>query len=263
MNKSPLVTIAIPFYNSEKFLELAVLSVLNQTYTNWELILINDGSTDDSIKIARTFTDSRISLFDDHQNKGLASRLNQSVDIAKGKYYARMDADDIMHKDRIRKQIEILEVYSEIDILGTNAFSINEHGYVVGVRLNPNQNRIFKVKTFIHPTIMGRTQWFRNNPYDISAVRLEDVDLWIRTCEKNNFQCLAEPLMYYREFGKDYYKKYFQGLSSLPIILRNNGYRFKFLKFSIKYIFASIRAYIYYILGKENNMIVKRNYLKL
>ena len=89
----PLVTIAIPIYNAEKFLQYAVQSVLNQTYTNWELLLMEDGSTDSTLPICCEYVkrDKRISLIRDGINRGLIYRLNESIQLAKGKYYARMD----------------------------------------------------------------------------------------------------------------------------------------------------------------------------
>ena len=100
-----LVTIGIPFYNASQFLEYAIKSVINQTYTNWELILVDDGSTDDSLSIARSFNDQRIKILSDGVNKGLVSRLNEIILNSRGSYIARMDADDIMHFERIEKQI--------------------------------------------------------------------------------------------------------------------------------------------------------------
>ena len=103
----PLVTVGIPFYNSEKYLSDSVKSTLNQTYTNLEIILLDDGSTDSSLKIAQEFEkkDKRVIVISDGENIGLPKRLNQLSQLVNGKYYARMDADDIMFSNRISSSI--------------------------------------------------------------------------------------------------------------------------------------------------------------
>lgn len=222
-NNNIIVTIAIPFYNAEKYLTEAIDSVLWQTYSNWELLLIDDGSTDRSLKIANEYAtkDDRINVISDGQNKNLGYRLNQIPTLVDTEYLARMDADDIMHPQRIEKQLQLLLDNPEIDVLGTNSYTINEKGDVVGVRfkIETDQNLI-TVESFIHPTIMAKTQWFRNNPYDVQAVRVEDLELWYRTKKKADFKMLLEPLLFYREFGKDYYKKYFKANEAKDYLLK-------------------------------------------
>ena len=105
---SELVTIGLPFYNDRLTLELAIKSIFAQTYKNWELILVDDGSTDGSLNIAKKITDKRVRIISDEKNKGLIFRLNQIASLAKGKYLARMDADDLMQPTRIEKQVEFL-----------------------------------------------------------------------------------------------------------------------------------------------------------
>ena len=123
-----MVTIGLPFYNAEKYLALAIESVLQQTYTDWELLLLDDGSTDNSLSIAQSYAqkDSRIKVISDGKNKNLATRLNELPSLAQGLYLARMDADDMMHPARIERQLAVLETHPEIDVLGTNAYIIND-----------------------------------------------------------------------------------------------------------------------------------------
>ena len=103
--KNPLVSILMPVYNSEKYLREAIKSILNQTFTNFELIIINDGSTDNSLKIIKSFKDNRIKIIKNKGNLGLIKTLNKGIDLAQGKYIARMDADDIAMPKRLEKQI--------------------------------------------------------------------------------------------------------------------------------------------------------------
>jgi glycosyltransferase involved in cell wall biosynthesis len=256
-----MITIAIPFYNAEVYLDLAIQSVFNQTYQDWKLLLVDDGSTDNSLKIALKYqSDSRVIIYSDGENKNLGYRLNQIPLLTDTKYLARMDADDIMHPEKIEKQIKMLETYSEIDVLGTNAYSINEYNNVNGIRLGFNKDEILrKVNGFIHPTIVAKTEWFINNPYDIKAVRIEDAELWFRTSNKYNFQILVEPLLFYREFGINYYKKYINGCGSITYALVKHNYNLKFLKKTLKYYISGLIYLLFNLFGKEGFLIKKRN----
>ena len=164
------VTIAMSFYNDEKTLAIAIKSILYQSYSDWNLILLDDGSTDDSLKVAREFKDSRICVYSDGINKGLAPRLNEIVHMAKGKYIARMDADDIMHPERLKLQVEYLDKHKDIDVVGTEAYSVDRHNRILGKRMmKPIPQKmadVFKGSIFIHPTIMGKITWFENNLYE-------------------------------------------------------------------------------------------------
>ena len=128
------VTIAIPVYNGESYLRDAIQSVVNQTFQDWELYLVNDGSTDGSLAIMQEYAlrDIRIKVIDDGQNKGLVTRLNQSIEIAVGKYYARMDADDIMYITRIEEQVKFLESHPDVDVLGTSIMIIDNNNNIMG-----------------------------------------------------------------------------------------------------------------------------------
>jgi len=210
----PLVTIGIPFYNAEKYIKCAILSVINQTYNNWELILINDGSTDKSVEIALAFQDKRINIINDGLNRGLIYRLNQLIKLSNGYYFARMDADDIMLPKRIEKQISYLLNNEKIDVLGTLAYSIDEKNNIIGKRGNIMQllsfKRAIEENIFIHPSVVGKKKWFLENLYDSSMERMEDMELWIRTFNNSIFQVLDDPLIYYREVGGTQTKKFLQ-----------------------------------------------------
>ncbi len=210
-----LVTIAIPIYNAECYLGNAIQSTLNQTYTNFELILIDDGSTDHSLEIARSFNDDRIIIISDGENKGLATRLNETVALAKGKYYARMDADDIMTTDRIEIQINYLRQHPEVDLVGSNVFLIDTSNSIYGyleMKESPSSvSDIENHKCFIHPTVFGLTNWFRENPYNPKKRRTEDGDLWRRTILTSNFKTLSQSVLFYRQLGLFSKKKYIMG----------------------------------------------------
>lgn len=255
-----MITVSIPFFNAEKFLSKAIESVISQSYDNWELLLLDDGSNDGSLEIAKGFEqkDNRIKVFSDSKNKGLGARLNELAALSNGEYIARMDADDIMHPKRLETQLQILKDNPNIDVLGTNAYVIDENNLVFGIRYK-NQVGLSKVEHFIHPTIMGKKQWFLDNPYDEKAIRIEDAELWYRTKSFSNFMITNEPLLFYREFGNNYYKKYFQANGSAMHIL-NKYPEDKFWKNF--FLLNKIKGSIYKILnviGKEQILIERRN----
>jgi len=129
------ISIGIPFFNAEKFLEDAIKSVLVQTFQDWELILVDDGSTDRSLEIARSFVDSRIRIISDGYNRRLPYRLNQIISEAKYDIIARMDADDLMAVDRLEKQIKVLTKNPEIDLVVTSLYSIGNKNEILGKRI--------------------------------------------------------------------------------------------------------------------------------
>jgi len=261
MINNAIVTIAIPFYNAEEYLAQAIDSVLWQTYENWQLILLDDGSTDDSLVLAEEYAknDNRIKVYSDGENKNLGFRLNQITSLVKTEYLARMDADDIMHPEKIEKQFQVLLNHPEIDVLGTNAYSIDENNNVVGIRLENNNEEIITVNTFIHPTIMAKRQWFLLNPYDVNAVRIEDIELWMRSKDNSNFKCLTEPLFFYREFGGEYYKKYLKSLPSFWNLVKKYKFNKTYVKLLLKNYLGTIVYFIYNKIGKENSLILRRN----
>lgn len=202
------VTIAIPFYNAENFLPDAIRSVFAQTHKEWELLLIDDGSTDGSLEIAQSIIDPRVRVIADGQNKKLAARLNEVTDLAKYDYIARMDADDLMSPERIARQLMILENNKEIDVISTGVFSVLNDLSLIGSR-GQNQNNItfedllHKKTGIVHAAVIARKSWYNRNKYDESLSVAQDLDLWLRSSSANdlNVMTIAEPLYVYREEG--------------------------------------------------------------
>lgn len=194
MDNKPLVTIGIPFYKDRAYLAFAIQSVINQTYQNWELILVDDGGYDGSLDIAKSYKDERISVISDGQNKGLPSRLNEISDMAKGDFIARMDADDIMAVERIEKQLDYLVHHPDVDVVGCSAMVINEHNAIIR---SIDQTSVASM--FIHPSIMGKRSWFRAYPYNTRLPKSQDYELWLRSLNKSMSFNMAAPLLFYRE----------------------------------------------------------------
>lgn len=259
VNVIPLVTIAIPIFNAEEYIGYAIQSVLNQTFTNWELLLICDGSTDNSSEIAKRFAEeeSRIKVIDDGENKGLIHRLNQSISITNTKYYARMDADDIMYMTRIEEQVRYLEENPDVDVVGASIMTIDNKNNIIGSGYNEGS-----VEGFIHPTVMGKTSWFKANPYSNWALRAEDFELWTRTAKTSVFRAIGKPLLFYREFGIPTFKKYYLSqLTLLRIFRRYKSYDKSFFWFFVNTIKTYLKICVYYIfdkIGKLDSLIAKR-----
>lgn len=246
-------TIVIPFYNNDSTLENTIKSVLNQTYQDWILILINDGSTDASVSIAKKYLSDKVSLIDDGLNKGLIYRLNQAIDMTKTPYFVRMDSDDIMMPDRLQKQISYLESHTDVDLVGSSAYIIDETNRILSLRKASNNRasivEIIKGGLFIHPTVTGRTEWFKNNKYHAEFNRAEDLELWCRTFGETQYYNFEEPLLFYRDPMNLNIKKYEATSITLKKIIRKYVTGFERVKLLLREIF---KIQIYKILSTLN-----------
>ncbi len=209
MNKFEYISIGIPIYNAESYLTDAIKSVLAQTYPYWELLLIDDGSRDNSFKIAQEFAvkDNRIRVISDGLNKKLPARLNQIINEAKYDYIARMDADDVMHPQRLEKQLSFLEDNKKYDLVSSGLISIDNQNEVKGFRcvcqLYDNFSKTSLSYPVVHPSVMARKSWYLRNQYSERYPRAEDFELWTRSIINNDFRMAVLPdlLLYYRQEG--------------------------------------------------------------
>lgn len=190
MKKSKLaVSVIMPVYNSEKYLREAIESILNQTYKNFEFVIINDGSTDGSSEIIEYYRerDVRIDVINYTKPHGYGGEVASSLAIkkCKGKYIAKMDSDDISLHDRLEKQVNFLDKNPDIFLVGGQAFVIDGGGNVVGTRRNPcSYSGIFESfylkNCFIHPTVMFRNSSFEDNFYRTDFKYFNDYSTWYR-----------------------------------------------------------------------------------
>jgi len=252
------ISIGIPFYNAEKFLLNAIKSVFAQTHTKWELILIDDGSTDNSLKIAKSINDSRVRVISDGKNKKLASRLNEIVQLAKYDLIARMDADDLMSPTRLEKQLKILIENQKIDLVTTGLFSVTDDLKPIGIRWHQNTsitfNEVIQKKGcgVVHAAILAKKDWFLRNKYNQSLKIAQDFELWVRTYYKNDFKIhlLQEPLYYYREESSATAKKMLMAYKYDRTVFNNYAGKQK-----IQLILKSfLKSLIVSILNKINRM---------
>lgn len=208
MNDSVFVSICIPFYNAELTLLDAVRSVFAQTHKSWELILIDDGSTDRSLELAQSIDDPRVTVYSDGKNLKLAGRLNQVVSMVKYDYIARMDADDLMSPNRIEILLSILESNKEYDLASCGTYSIKNDSSYNGYRGANEKNYTFeglmsKSQGFLHAGLIARKSWYERNRYNESLPLGQDSDLWLRASKAGDFRAISikNPLYMYREEG--------------------------------------------------------------
>ncbi|WP_434290090.1 glycosyltransferase [Clostridium botulinum] len=222
MIKSIKISVVMPVYNSEKYLNQSIESILTQTYKNFEFIIINDGSTDTSLNIIKKYAnaDRRIKVIS-RENKGLVYSLNEGLSVSKGEYIARMDADDISLNKRFEKQVNILDKYPSIDILGGNVevfgniddeYKYNYSKMFNGFNdINKNKEDLFDGYTICHPTVMIRKKALQDlKGYNFKYKYSEDIELWFRAI-RNNFSILKieDVILKYRlhENSKSYIEK--------------------------------------------------------
>jgi len=226
------------------------LSVINQTYKNWELILIDDGSTDDSVAVASEFSDTRISLIVDGKNLGLISRLNQLIKLAQGVFIARMDSDDIMVDHRIETQLRVFRNKPHLDAVGSSYYVIDSDNSIFGVK---NDSKILKTSVDVlvkgglaHPTVLARTSWFRENLYNPIFLRCEDFELWMRTVDKSEFVILENHLLFYRSLGTPTIKKYLQtNFCLIKVLVSSYGLRISKLMVGKEVLKISLKLLLY------------------
>ncbi len=196
----PLISVIMPTYNRAHLLPQAINSILNQTYKNFEFIIINDGSSDKTQKVLKEYQkkDHRIILLSNDENKGIVTSLNKGLEIAKGKYIARMDDDDISLPRRLERQVYFLEANPDITVLGSNIQLPKSHIYKKHHDIHENAIISHFETPLYHPTVMMRTSFFKkhNLKYDNEFNATEDSHLWFLVTQKNGkIQNLDEVLV--------------------------------------------------------------------
>lgn len=231
------ISVVLPVYNAEKYLDEAIKSILNQTYTNFEFIIINDGSTDSSLEIIKKYKnqDDRIILIT-RENRGLIASLNEGIEQSKGKFIARMDADDISLPTRFKKQVTLME-NNDIDICGCHFSMINKYGkYIKTIYCPLNNDSMLLYLTiaspFAHGSVMINRDFLvkHNLKYGQSKHNnTEDKALWVSMYDNGaRFDNINEVLFEYREFNESLSKINLRNLQkdnkNIKLELINNHY---------------------------------------
>lgn len=206
------ISVVMPVYNCEKYLKEAIDSVINQTYSNLELIIIDDCSTDNSVNIINSYHDERIILIRNDKNLGIAKTLNKGIEISKGKYLARMDADDICYLHRLEIQYNFMENNLDIGMCGSSVevfteSNTNIHECPVG----DDEIKVLQMfnTAFAHPSVMIRKNILDKYDlrYDDFYEGMEDYELWIRMSQITKLANIKEVLLKYRSHSGQVTKK--------------------------------------------------------
>ncbi len=188
LNNNEKISVIMAVYNCEDTVSAAIESIVNQTYTNWELIICNDCSTDSTCEVVKEYVEKyadKIVLIENKENSKLPYSLNHCLKYAKGKYVARMDGDDISMPDRFEKQINYLKSHNDIDLVGT-AMSVFNGKEIIGNVVKPEKVDKYSLVTtpcFCHATIMTyKYVYDKLGGYSLDKrnLRVEDVNLWFR-----------------------------------------------------------------------------------
>mgnify|MGYP001614677822 CR=1 FL=1 len=201
--KNPKITVLMPVYNAKKFLNEAIDSILNQTFKNFEFLIINDASTDNSKQIILSYRDSRIIYYENKINLGVAKTLNIGLALTTSKYIARMDADDISVQNRLEKQVEFMEKNPQVAVCGTWLKLINNENN--DIWQSPSDHKTIKslslfYSSLYHPTVLIRNDVLKRYhlSYNSSFKHVEDYELWVRIMENARVANLKEVLLFHR-----------------------------------------------------------------
>ncbi len=201
----PLVSVVMPFFNAGDFIEQALSSIIRQTYHNLEILVIDDGSTDNSAEIVRSFQDPRVKLLGDRYRRGITYRLNEGIDAASGDYVARMDADDVSSPARIECQVSKMKEDRDIVVLGTAAAYFDAIGKITGApRESPTEDteikwRLLTHNCILHPSVMLRSDVIKCERYSSDFPLAQDFELWLRLAARGyKFANLPQTLVLIR-----------------------------------------------------------------
>lgn len=267
MGLKPLISVLLPVYNGAAFIEECLLSLLVQTIDNFEIIIIDDGSTDKTVEIIKTFRDPRINLIIARENQGITKSLNQGLKLSSGYWIARQDVDDFSLSERFELQLSYLEKNKKIGLLGCSCFVSNKKGIFNEVFNYPSRDASIRIalphyNPFVHGSvIINRDLLMSLDGYNEAFRYAQDYELWSRMVEHTSFANLSEPL----------YARYRLGTSSEVLVdktpfLNIIKKRFPDQSVNFKENFESINATNFYpILAtpKQYAKFLGKHYLKV
>lgn len=264
----PLLTIGISFYNNAYTLEDLVKCIFAQTFQDWELIFIDDGSTDGGVRIIEKITDLRVRIICDGKNLGRSVRYNQITDMARGEYVARFDADDLSMPDRFEKLVLFMGSHPEIDVVSSDMLSVDENEEVKGRRYNPVShdeicanplNHVY----LAHGPMVARKEWLIKHKYPEQYRIAIDYALLLSSYKDSHFASIPEPLYIYREYITHSFKKYVKTSFSVTRIIWAYGRRtHNIFRVMFSIFLCYIRVVIYMmitVLGLQQKLIDKRS----
>jgi glycosyltransferase involved in cell wall biosynthesis len=206
MISNPKVTVLMSVYNGERFLQQAIDSILNQTYQDFEFLIIDDGSNDRSREIIQSHKDQRIRLIYNEENIGLTPSLNKGLELARGEYIARMDADDVSFPQRLEKQVEFLEHNPEVILLGAWAEVVDENGKIIKVWRYPTKDCVIRWRLLFGNCLVHSSVIYRKDKvldaggYNSSITYAQDYELWTKLSTIAQIRQLPQVLIRHRRF---------------------------------------------------------------
>lgn len=213
---TPTISVILPAYNCDRYIAAAVQSILDQTFTDFELIIIDDGSVDQTAAVIRGFDDPRIRFIQNETNTGLVSTLNKGVQLSTGKLIARMDGDDISASERFERQVYYLEEHPEIGLVTSTAELMDEEDKPMDPwkddveHVTPGSIRAFLPynNCIVHPAVLGRKEHFLALPYSAAQAQAEDYDLWLRMSARGiGIGKIITPLVRHRILRQSFTRK--------------------------------------------------------
>jgi len=206
MTHNPIISVLMPVFNGEKYLKKSIDSIVNQTFKNFELIIINDGSSDNTLNIVNSYSDNRIRIINNKKNIGIVRSLNKGISTTRGKYIARLDSDDLSNLDRLQKQLFFLENNFDFGLVGSWVEVINENGKSLDLwKINLSSEEIYYNLIFynciIHSSVMFRKEILKKiGLYREECALVEDYDLWNRISKNYKIFIISEFLVKFRVF---------------------------------------------------------------
>jgi glycosyltransferase involved in cell wall biosynthesis len=224
MSKEPVVTVLMPVYNASGFVLEAVKSILTQSFTDFELLIIDDGSTDSSMAELAGIADPRVRLEKNEKNLGLIATLNRGLELARGEFVARMDADDLSLPTRLEKQVTFLREHPEIGVCGTATETFGFGSPQINTYLQTHEQLttllVFN-SCLSHPSIMFRKS-IADLRYDADFKHAEDYELWTRLMTQTRFVSLPEVLLKYRIHAAQVTSKQRDAVREMAMRVRRN-----------------------------------------
>ena len=234
----PLISVVMPTFNAEIYIARAIESILGQSFTNFELVIVDDCSTDKTLSIARKYatSDKRIRIVRNEKNLKIAKSLNRAVKISKSDIIARMDADDISDPRRLELQYRVLKLRPKVAVVGANMIVVDEKGEVISKRRYPTESKelkkvLFRYSAFAHPVVMFRKRVFEEfGGYIENVFPVEDLDLWFKIGSKYQFATVPRFLLKYTLYTTSSSHKNLKSIEFLGLkvklnAIKNLGYR--------------------------------------
>lgn len=264
MNGKPKVSVIMTVYNEQEHIKKSVTSVLNQSYEDFELVIVNDGSDDRTREILENeFNDRRMKIFN-QENKGRVKALNQALNLSMGEYIAILDADDYCLPERLEKQVEFLDRNPDVGAVGTAYYRYDEIRREKWIRKYPTENEkikkeMSKYMPLAHSSVMIRRYCLKEiGNYNEEFDTLQDMELLIRIAKKFKLANLNEPLIIRNIRSDSFFHRSFRQSYRNRLLVRLNLKAIKELSLPIKYYFFPLGRMVYFQLPNNFKRIVRK-----